>query len=127
VLHDPLGAAEHNDLGVAYERRGEWRHAEREYHHALRKDRHFARAWLNLGNVAAHDGHWRRAEQRYRRALAGMPGDPDPWNNLAVALVRRGTHLAEAESLARHAVALAPGRDSLYRATLAEVQAARLK
>ena len=56
-----------------------------------------------------------------------MLSDPDPWNNLAVTLVRLHSHLAEAESLAQHAVALAPGRDSLYRATLAEVRAARLK
>jgi hypothetical protein len=57
--------------------------------------------------------------------MADLPGDPDPPNNLAVALLRRGGSLVEAESLAVRAVALAPGRDSLYRATLAEVRGAR--
>ena len=126
ILHDPLGAAEHNDLGVAYERRGEWRLAEREYRRALRIDPDFARARLNLGNVAAHHERWTEAERHYRRALAGLPEEPDAWNNLAMALMHRG-RLAEAESAAVRAVALSAGSDSLYRATLGEVRAARLK
>jgi tetratricopeptide (TPR) repeat protein len=127
ILRDPLSAAEHNDLGVSYERRGEWDLAAREYRRALRVDRRFARARLNLGNVAAHEDRWAEAEKHYRRALRGLPADPDAWNNLAVALMRRRVHLIEAESLATHAVALAADGDSLYRATLAEVRAARLK
>lgn len=127
VLHDPLSAAEHNDLGVAYERKGEWDLAAREYRRALKVDPAYARARLNLGNVAAQRGRWQDAERDYRRALPALEQDPDPWNNLAVALLRQGRSLAEAESLATRAIALAPGRDSLYRATLAEVRAARLK
>jgi len=127
VLHDPLSAAEHNDLGVAYERRGEWDLAAKEYRRALKIDPTYARARLNLGNVAAQRGHWHDAEREYRRALPALEQDPDPWNNLAVALLRQGRALAEAESLATRAVGLAPGRDSLYRATLAEVRAARAK
>ena len=80
-----------------------------------------------MGNVAAHDGRWAAAEKLYRRAVRDMPADPDAWNNLAVALLRRGNRLAEAEGLAARAVALSGGRDSLYRATLMEVRAARLK
>ena len=125
VLHDPLSAPEHNDLGVAYEAQGQLDLAAREYRRALKRDPRYGRARLNLGNVEAAAGRWARAEREYRRALLDLPGDPDPPNNLAVALLRRGRALDEAETLASRAVALAAGRDSLYRATLAEVRAAR--
>ena len=127
VLHDPLTAPEHNDLGVAYEAQGRLDLAAREYRRALKRDPRFGRARLNLGNVEAAAGRWARAEREYRRAMVDLPADPDPPNNLAVALLRRGRALDEAETLALKAVDLAAGRDSLYRATLAEVRAARSK
>jgi Flp pilus assembly protein TadD len=125
VLHDPLTAPEHNDLGVAYETQGRLDLAAREYRHALKLDPHYGRARLNLGNVEAATGRWGWAEREYRRALADLPGDPDPPNNLAMALLRLGKDLGEAESLGVRAVGLAAGRDSLYLATLAEVRAAQ--
>jgi Flp pilus assembly protein TadD len=125
ILHDPLSASEHNDLGVAYEARGRMDLAAREYRKALDIDPRHGRARLNLGNAEAAAGRWSKAEREYRRAMRDLPGDPDPPNNLAVALMRRGRGLAEAESLAVCAVSLAAPRDSLYRATLAEVRAAR--
>lgn len=123
VLHDPLTAAEHNDLGVAYESRQQLALATREYRSALRQDRHFATARVNLGNVAAREGRWKRAERCYRLALRDRPADPDAMNNLAMALVRQGQRLAEAESLASRAVR-ASESDSSYRATLDEVRRA---
>jgi len=125
VLHDPLSASEHNDLGVAYEARGDLDLAAREYRRALRLDRRLARARVNLGNVSAREGRWGDAEACYRRALRDQPEDPDALNNLALALVRRGGDLAEAERLARRALARCGQPDSLYRSTLAEVRAAR--
>lgn len=125
VLHDPLTAPEHNDLGVVYESQGRLDLAAKEYRRALKVDPHYGRARLNLGNTEAAAGRWARAEREFRRALADLPGDPDPPNNLAAALLRQGKDLVAAESLAVRAVALAPGRDSLYRATLAEVRTAR--
>jgi Flp pilus assembly protein TadD len=130
VLHDPLTAAEHNDLGVAYEAAGRPGLAERAYRRALGKDRRHARAWVNLGNVQASRGRLRAAERCFRSALRWSPDDGDALNNLAWSLARRGRRLAEAEALARRALELAergaaPGRDSLYRATLAEVRRAR--
>ncbi len=125
VLHDPLTAAEHNDLGVAYESAGKPDLARREYRAALRHDRRFVRARVNLGNLEAAGGRWAEAEGCYRRALRDGPGDADALNNLAVALLRRGRNLTEAESLATRAVRLDGERDSIYRATLAEVRAAR--
>ena len=125
VLHDPLSASEHNDLGVAYETTGQLDLAASEYRHALRLDSHLARARVNLGNVEAARGQWPRAEQCYRRALADSSTNVDAMNNLAIALLRQDRHLDEARSLAERAVASGSDRDSIYRATLAEVDAAR--
>jgi Flp pilus assembly protein TadD len=125
VLHDPLTAAEHNDLGVAYESSGDRNLARREYRAALRRDPGFTEARVNLGNLAAAAGRWRDAERCYRRALRDRPGDGDALNNLAVALLRGGGDRAEAESLATRAVRAGGARDSIYRATLAEVRGSR--
>ena len=125
VLHDPLTASEHNDLGVVYESSGQLDLAAKEYKKALRLSPHDARARVNLGNVEAAAGHWGSAEKCYRRALSDSTTDYDAMNNLAVALLQQDRQLDEALSLAERAVAAGGARDSVYRATLAEVKAAR--
>lgn len=125
VLNDPLSAMEHNDLGVAYEASGRIDLARREYRRALALDHRLVRARVNLGNLEAGAKRWRRAEDSYRRALREAPADGDALNNLAIALLRQGRALAESESLASKAAATGGARDSIYRATLAEVRAAR--
>ena len=125
ILHDPLTAAEHNDLGLSYETGGHADLARREYQKALKLDPHLVRARVNLGNVEAGAGRWSKAEDHYRRALRDAPGDADALNNLAVALLRQGRDLVEAESLAVRALRSGGERDSIYRATLGEVRAAR--
>ncbi|TFG89524.1 MAG: tetratricopeptide repeat protein [Gemmatimonadales bacterium] len=124
VLHDPLTASEHNDLGVAYESSGELDLAAREYRKALRLDPRQARARVNLGNIEAAAGRWGSAEKCYSRALSDSPADYDAMNNLAVALLRQGRQLDEARALAERAVAAGGERESVYRATLAEVDSA---
>jgi len=125
VLNDPLSAAEHNDLGYYYETGGHTDLAQREYRKALKLDPHLARARVNLGNLEAGAGRWGAAEDHYRRALRDAPADADALNNLAVALMRQGRSLVEAESLATRAIRAGGARDSIYQATLAEVRAAR--
>jgi Flp pilus assembly protein TadD len=122
LLHDPLTASEHNDLGVAYESSGELDLAAAEYRKALRLDSHQARARVNLGNVEAAKERWGRAEKCYRRALSDSTTDYDAMNNLAVVLLKQGRRLDEARALAERAVAAGGERDSVYRATLAEVK-----
>lgn len=124
ILHDPLTATEHNDLGVVYESKGQLDLAAKEYKKALRLDSHLAGVHYNLGNVEAANGRWSRAEQCYRRALSDSSTDVDAMNNLAIALLRQGRRLDEARTLAERAVAAGGERDSLYRATLEEVNSA---
>ena len=121
VLHDPLTASEHNDLGVAYESSGQLDLAAREYRKALRLDSHQARTRVNLGNIEAKNAQWRRAEKLYRQALCDSSTDYDAMNNLAVVLLRQGSNRVEARAWAERAVAAGGGQDSIYRATLAEV------
>lgn len=122
VLNDPLSAAEHNDLGVAYERKGEIELARAQYQAALRKDPRLVPARVNLGNAEAARGNWAGAEKCYRRALEDSATDADALNNLAMALMRQSRHPEEAVSLAGRAVAIGGARDSIYRATLAEAR-----
>ena len=123
ILHDPLTATEHGDLGVAYESAGKLDLAAREYRRSLKLDPRQSRTRVNLGNVQAAQGKWRHAEKSYRRALADSATNADAMNNLAIALLRQGRHGPEARALAERAVATGGERDSLYRATLAEVNA----
>jgi Tfp pilus assembly protein PilF len=124
ILNDPLSAAEHNDLGVAYETRGETDLARAQYQAALKRDPSMVRARVNLGNVEAARGEWGHAEKCYRRALADSANDADALNNLATALLRQSRHPEEAVSLAERAVAIGGERDSLYRSTLNEARSA---
>ena len=59
----------------------------------------------------------------YRRALRDSATNADAMNNLAVALLRQGRARDEALALAARAVATAGVNDSIYRSTLAEVNA----
>ena len=124
VLHDPLTASEHNDLGVVYESNGQLDLAAKEYRKALSLDSHLAGTRTNLGNVEAANGRWASAEKCYRRALLDAPNDPDAMNTLAVALLRQGRRLEEARELSERAVAAGGDREAVYRETLAEVNAA---
>ncbi len=121
VLHDPLSASEHNDLGVAYESSGQPRLAAKEYKKSLRPDPHASRTWVNLGNAQAAQEQWHAAEKSYRHALRDSASNSDALNNLAVVIHRQGGRDPEAKSLASRAVASGGARDSVYRETLREV------
>jgi len=96
VLEDPLTAGEHLELGVAYERSGEYDLAIREYERALRKDGKSFQARVNLGNVRLAKKEYGKAREEYREALGIRPGDPEATNNLAWAAILSGEEREEA-------------------------------
>jgi Tfp pilus assembly protein PilF len=96
VLEDPLTAAEHVELGVAYERKGELDLARREYERALQMDRKLYRARLNLGNVFLAKKEYGKAREEYLRALELRPGDAEAANNLSWAAIFSGEGIDEA-------------------------------
>lgn len=119
VLNDPLDARQHNDLGVAYEQRGEFELADREYQRAAELDRGWPLPLINLGNLAARQKDWPGAARRYREALARQADHAEAMNNLAWVLTQAGRP-AEALPWARQAVAAA-AKDPRCWDTLAEV------
>jgi tetratricopeptide (TPR) repeat protein len=96
VLEDPLTAAEHVELGVAYERKGELDLAQREYERALRKDGKLFRARVNLGNVFLAKKEYGKAREEYLQALESRPGDAEATNNLSWAAIYSGEGIEEA-------------------------------
>jgi tetratricopeptide (TPR) repeat protein len=104
VLHDPLNSQEHIDLGVSYEKRGEFSAAIKEYEEAA-KD--LPQAYLFMGNVYFQQKNYDAAAKAYRKAIDATD-NPHALNNLAWLYYTTDTKLDEAERLARRAVELSP-------------------
>ncbi|NIQ98134.1 MAG: tetratricopeptide repeat protein [Desulfuromonadales bacterium] len=121
VLNDPLDARQHNDLGVSYEKRGEYDLAEREYKRAAKLDDEWAKPVINLGNAYAAQEEWQKAQKAYRKALEREPGNTLAMNNLAWALIQTDDD-AEAISWGEKAVADDPDNPYFWD-TLAEAYA----
>ncbi len=110
VLEDPLSAAEHVDLGVAYEKKGEVDLARREYEKALRKDGKCFQARVNLGNLFLQGKEYEKAREEYLRALKLRPGDLEATNNLSWTAVFLGKGIEEALARMEDAAAAPGGR-----------------
>ena len=104
ILHDPLTQEEHINLGVSYEKRGEYDAALEQYAAASSKA---PLAHLYMGNVYFQKGDMKEAEKSYRRAI-DKTNDARAYNNLAWLYYTTGERLDEAEALARTAVQLSP-------------------
>lgn len=118
VLEDPLSAAEHVDLGVAYERKGELDLARREYERALIKDTNFYRARVNLGNVFLAKKEYGKARREYLLALELRPGDAEATNNLSWTAISSGEGIDEALARMESAVSGPGGRSAILLDTL---------
>lgn len=119
VLNDPLDARQHNDLGVAYQQRGELDLALREYQRAAELDADWARPLINRGNVLAANQDWNGAAKSYRQALRREPGNAEAMNNLAWVLLQAGEGAAALDQ-ARQAVSIEPLQPA-FLDTLAEI------
>lgn len=119
---DALTVEEHLQLGVGFERKGEYEAALRHYRYVAEQD--YPEGYVFLGNFRLNRGQLEAAEQAFREALQLRPGYADAQNNLAWCLVQQGdSDLDEAERLVRAALASdpPPKRRSFYQQTLAAI------
>ena len=121
---DPLTPEEHLNLGVAYEKSGEFDNAIKEYKLAAKKH---PLAYLYLGNAHFQKKEWDRAEHYYKRAIEIDPKNADAHNNLAWLYYSRGENLDDAERLALAAINLNPSKEHVYRDTLDKIRQKRNK
>lgn len=118
VFDDPLTAQQHNDLGVAYEEKGDFGLAEREYEKALKKNREWVIPYLNLGHLYYRQEKLDRAEHILREGLRVKGDHPDLLNNLAWVLMEKG-RLEHAQYLIDKAIAIEDKEE--YRDTRREI------
>jgi tetratricopeptide (TPR) repeat protein len=107
---------------VAYERRGEFDQAIREYQLAAKK---VPIAFFYLGNAYFLKNDWDQAEIYFKKAIEKDAKNAAAHNNLAWLYYRRGKNLEQAEALAQKALELDPSKGSIYRDTLEKVREKR--
>ncbi|WP_457624007.1 tetratricopeptide repeat protein [Persephonella sp.] len=105
VYEDPLSPSEHNDLGVAYERKGKLQLAEKEYRKAIDKKPDWDIPYFNLGNIYFKMGKYSLAEKYYKKALEINHLNTDAMNNLAY-LYMVQDRLSEAYRLIKKALTI---------------------
>ena len=120
VLDDPLTAEEHLNLGVAYEQKGQYDLAIKEYETASKR---IPRAYLYLGNTYFQKAEYAKAERFYRKAIRKDPNPADAYNNLAWLLFSQGQKKEEAKALVLKAIDLNPGGRETYLDTLQKIEA----
>ena len=105
VIDDPLTAQQHNDLGVAYEEKGDYALAGKEYEKAIKKNRDWVIPYLNLGHLYYRQDKFDQAERALREGLRVKGDHPDLLNNLAWVLMEKG-QLKEAKTLIDKAISV---------------------
>ena len=120
LLSDPLSPEEHLQLGSAYEKKGEYENAIREYEAAAKKT---PRAYYYLGNAHFQKREFGKAETYYRKAITQEAGNADAYNNLAWLYYVQRKNLVEAEGLALKAMELNPAKKDTYKDTLERIRA----
>jgi tetratricopeptide (TPR) repeat protein len=119
ILKDPLTPEEHLNLGVAYEKQGEFEPAIKEYKAAAKK---LPVANLYLGNVHFQKKELGEAERYYKKAIKNDPRNADAYNNLAWLYYTKKENLEEAENFALKALELNPTKEDIYRDTLEKIR-----
>ena len=119
ILKDPLTPEEHLNLGVAYEKQGEFDAAIKEYKLAAKN---LPAGYLYLGNAHFQKRELGKAEEYYKKAIEKEPGNADAYNNLAWLYYTKKEKLDQAENLALKALELNPAKESIYYDTLDKIR-----
>jgi tetratricopeptide (TPR) repeat protein len=121
VLHDPLPAEEHDNLGRIYESQGKSDLALGQYREALEKDKQHLSSLLLLGDLSYRTSDYPGAESAYTKALKIDPKNGDVLNNLAWVYIRMGKNPDKAKELISEALKLEPAHRPYYLDTLGVV------
>ncbi len=119
VLDDPLSPEEHLNLGVTYEKQGDFDNALKEYKTASKK---LSLAYLYMGNVYFQKRVYDEAEVNYKKAIKKTPENADAYNNLAWLYFTKKEKLDEAEKLVLKAIELNPAKKEIYEDTLEKIR-----
>lgn len=84
IVHDPLTAKEHTELGYSYEESGSYDLAITQYMLAIKKDKDFCIPYFNLGNIYFKKNKLSLAKEYYRKAISCDKNFYDAMNNLAL-------------------------------------------
>lgn len=103
----------HFNLGVAYEVMGDQTSARDAYLEAVRIQKDFGPAYLNLAAMDMRGGQYDRAASRYRLGITNDPNNMDLWVGLISALQKQGK-LAEAEAEAKKALQINSNALNVY-------------
>jgi Tfp pilus assembly protein PilF len=118
ILHDPLSAVEHDNLGRIYESQGKPDLALEQYREALRQDKKHVPSLLLLGDLSYRTKDYAGAESAFTKAVKLDPQNGDACNNLAWVYIQRGTKLVKARELISRAMTLTPVHRPYYLDTL---------
>lgn len=116
-----LSAAEHNDLGVFFERAGELDSATQQYTAATELNPQNSYFRMNLGNALLKQHQLGAAAKAFARAVELDPHNADAMNNLACTYSEIGSNLDEAVALCNRAVELFPAREAYFLDTLGTI------
>lgn len=92
ILHDPLSAKEHVELGYTYESKKDYKDAIYQYKMAIKKDSHYQLAYYNLGNAYFKEHHYKKAIECYKKSYTLNPKNTDALNNIAYAYYKLGRY-----------------------------------
>jgi tetratricopeptide (TPR) repeat protein len=109
----PAKVRAHVNLGNAYQNRGRFADAIREYKEVIRLDPNDPGAPNNLGTICYRQRNWAEAALWYRQALRLDPGNVSAHYNLGRTLTEEG-HFAAAEDALRQAIQIRPEFDPAH-------------
>ncbi len=121
VLHDPLSAEEHDNLGKIYESQGKLDLAGQQYRAAVKIDPKSAIPLLLLADLSFRTKQYSEAESSYKKAIKLQPENGDIYNNLCWVYLEQNAGIEKAEDLIRTAMAKTPQHRAYYLDTLGVV------